>query len=273
MKSDKILCLGQLVPANHYTKAALPYLSKFPVLISIQELWNELDRVWDDCLLKHNNSYTDDFFADFYTHPVWCLNSVFSAVDPVSTANREALIGAIDALPVDTVVDMGGGYGAFLKMLKKHSPQLSTILCEPYIDQAVASELAKNQILISRQIPVNADAYIFVDVLEHLTSPLSYLAKVIKNGKRGSFFIFGNCFYPFIKCHLPSTFYLRHSFHVASRLLGLVYIDHVKSAEYLQIYRLQFHSPIHPWIVALIARIYSYSRPRFYKIYSAFKKV
>jgi len=255
--NNQITCLDSSVLSSLYPESSHEYLSSFPEPISIEKLWNEMDRVWLDCLKKHKSKFTDAFFAEYYSHPVWCLNSVFSSVDPESVRNREALIRAITSLEVKTVSDMGGGYGVFLQMLKQKCPDLKVILCEPYLSEQIESELSNKEINVSRQVPEQVDAYIFIDVLEHLVEPLSYLHNILKVASSNSYFIFGNCFHPVIKCHLPSTFYLRHTFPLASRLMGLTFIGNVKNAEYMQIYRRKSNSSLNPRIVAIIARIIS----------------
>lgn len=255
MSEETIKCLSLNVSKNKYPIHYYKYLSKFPELISIEKLWKEMDRVWLDCLQKYEFKLTENFFAEFYSHPIWCLNSIFSNIDSASRHNRKALIQAISHLQVETVVDMGGGYGVFLEMLKKECSKLKVILCEPYLDKKLESELSKKKIFFSRQIPLSADVYLFIDVLEHIVEPLSYLQRVIKSAKINSYFIFGNSFYPHIKCHLPSTFYLRHTFHLAAHLMGLSYVDKVKDAPYMKIYQLTYRSSIDLKKVRIITKI------------------
>ena len=255
VSTNPIICLGAKVPSNLYPPSSHDYLSLFPLLIPTEELFAEMDRVWFDCLNNHDKVLSDKFFADFYSHPVWCLNSVFSSVDPASVHNREALIEAIRLLSIEEVADMGGGYGVFLQMLKESLPSLRAILCEPYIDQQIESEFAKKNIEVVKQTPTEVGAYVFIDVLEHLVEPLKYLKEILSVAKPGSYFMFGNCFYPFIKCHLPSTFYLRHTFIFAAGLMGLKYISDVKEAEYIQIFQLRSNTNVSPRTVALLARV------------------
>ena len=257
MSEETIKCLSLNVSKNIYPIHYYKYLSKFPELISIEKLWKEMDRVWLDCLQKHEFKLTENFFAEFYSHPIWCLNSIFSSIDSASRQNRKALIQAISSLQVETVVDMGGGYGVFLEMLKKECSKLKLILCEPYLDKQIELELSKKKIFSSREIPLSADVYVFIDVLEHIVEPLSYLQRVIKSAKINSYFIFGNCFYPCIKCHLPSTFYLRHTFHLAALLMGLSYVDKVKDAPYMKIYQLTSRSSFDLKKVKIITKITS----------------
>jgi 2-polyprenyl-6-hydroxyphenyl methylase/3-demethylubiquinone-9 3-methyltransferase len=252
--NDQLICLGQATPATQYPSSSWQYLQSFPDLISVDSLWQEMDRVWDETFAKHNKQYSDAFFAEYYSHPVWALNSVFSGIDRESVRNRVALIDCLKGLGVSSVVDMGGGYGTFLRLVKSHLPSLELILCEPYLDESLEEDLQDQGIATSRQIPAYADVYTFIDVLEHLTDPLGYLSRIVKTAQPDSLFIFGNCFYPVIKCHLPSTFYLRHTFSMAARLLGLQYISQVKGAEYMEIYKHKGASNISPKLVKVITK-------------------
>ena len=276
MSEETIKCLSTNVSKNIYPINSYKYLSKFPELISIEQLWKEMDRVWLNCLQKHEFKLTENFFAEFYSHPIWCLNSIFSSIDSATRQNRKALIQAISSLQVETVVDMGGGYGVFLEMLKKECSKLKLILCEPHLAKQIESELSKKKIFSSREIPLSADVYVFIDVLEHIVEPLSYLQRVIKSAKINSYFIFGNCFYPCIKCHLPSTFYLRHTFQLAALLMGLRYVDKVKDAPYMKIYQLTSRYSIDLKKVRIITKITSFLITPFIfgiKVLSKLKKI
>lgn len=234
-----IKCLGQGVDSEFYPKAALEYLLDFQEMISHEEMCRQLDQHWDETLKKHRGQKEDAFYADFYSHPVWALNSVFSETDPASVMNRRALIRSIVELRIGTVADMGGGYGAFLRMIKTcHATAgIDCFLSEPYIDREVAEALQGLGITTSETIPAGKDAYIFLDVLEHLEHPLEYLDSVIRAAKPTSYFFFGNCFYPVIKCHLESTFYLRESFVAAARMMGLERLGCVQKAPYIEVWK------------------------------------
>lgn len=257
MTENNLFCLGVSIPTNRYPDISHDYLSNFPELISINDLWAEMDRVWMECLSKNNFEYSNNFFAEYYTHPVWCLNAIFSSVDQASIQNRNALIQSISRLQTSIIADMGGGYGVFLEMLKEELPELTIILCEPYLDEKIELELKKKNIITSREIPHEADGYVFLDVLEHVQNPINYLHQIIMSSKENSYFIFGNCFYPVIKCHLPSTFYLRHTFRLAALLLGLTKIRNVKGAEYIKIYKKTANCAINPNTITKITKIAS----------------
>jgi hypothetical protein len=60
-----------------------------------------------------------------------------------------------------------------------------------------------------------------MDVLEHIPDPLPVLAHMITMVETGGKLIIANNFYPVIKCHLPSTFYLRDTFQQFTEMMGL----------------------------------------------------
>ena len=60
------------------------------------------------------------------------------------------------------------------------------------------------------------DAIVAQDVLEHIEDPIALAIEMAQAVKVGGLVIFANCFHPVIKCHLPKTFHLRHTFVVAS---------------------------------------------------------
>jgi 2-polyprenyl-6-hydroxyphenyl methylase/3-demethylubiquinone-9 3-methyltransferase len=49
--------------------------------------------------------------------------------------------------------------------------------------------------------------------------------------------IFANCFYPVIECHLPLTFYLRHTFRRVLEGGRLEFLGTIPGAEHVQVFR------------------------------------
>jgi 2-polyprenyl-6-hydroxyphenyl methylase/3-demethylubiquinone-9 3-methyltransferase len=74
---------------------------------------------------------------------------------------------------------------------------------------------------------------------------------LVDNAQPGSWFFFGNCFFPVIKCHLPSTFFLRQTFPLAAQLMGLKRMGVVQGAEYIQVYLLEGDQSKDPLVSAL----------------------
>jgi hypothetical protein len=44
---------------------------------------------------------------------------------------------------------------------------------------------------------------------------------MIKSVNINGYLVIANCFYPVIKCHLPSTFHFRYTFNQFAKLMGL----------------------------------------------------
>jgi hypothetical protein len=238
MPISKIKCLGVNIETALYPKKARRFLEAFPNPIGLKHLYDLIDEAWDAILARHNGKLTDEFLSEFYTHPVWSLNAVFAESDPQSRKHREALAVAINDLDIQSTADIGGGNGGFLRILKSAYPTKRCILCEPFIEGGIIEHIHNHGIEWAQAPPSDVDAYILLDVLEHLPNPLEFTKNVIDESRNDSFFFFGNCFWPVIKCHLPSTFFLRRTFPLAAKCMGLAPVGRVQGAEYIEIYRL-----------------------------------
>ena len=64
----------------------------------------------------------------------------------------------------------------------------------------------------------------------------SVAVHVSKKGNYGVKFIFANCFYPVIQCHLPKTFHLRHTFPYVMKALGLRFVGSVDGAAHALVF-------------------------------------
>lgn len=230
-------CLGQTVDFTEFSSTSHRYLRSFPNSISVYELWDEMDRVWDETLKSHF-ALSNSFFTAFYSHPVWSLNSIFTRYDNYSSNQRLSLVHSIFSLPINSIVDMGGGFGVLCRLLKSHNSESIIYLCEPYSNSTTKRTLAFSGVNVVDQTPANCDCYIFIDVLEHCLNPIKYLFDSINRAKPNSYFYLGNCFYPVIKCHLKSTFYLRYTFDFAAFMLGLKCKGRVAGARYIKIYQI-----------------------------------
>lgn len=238
MSISAIQCLGISVEAALYPREAHQFLKSFPKPIEIKQLYDLIDEAWDAILERYNAQVTDEFLGEFYSHPVWSLNAVFAESDPQSRKHREALANTINDLDISSVADIGGGNGGFLRILKHAYPFKRCILCEPFIERGIIEHIQNQGIEWAQVLPGDVDAYILLDVLEHLPNPLGFMKNIIDESKNGSYFFFGNCFWPVIKCHLPSTFFLRRTFSLAAKFMGLTPVGRVRGAEYIEIYKL-----------------------------------
>lgn len=222
------------------------YLSKFGhgAKISITELWQEMDRVWDGLELDNNKLLADQDVAKFYSHPVWTLNGLFSSIDPDSIQHRESISKYISKLSNQegrefTIADFGGGSGVLADMLINTLGISYVDIIEPWpSDYFVKMHVGKDKIhFLDNSEPAKYDVSIAQDVLEHLEDPIEFSLNCIDATKVGGILIFANCFYPVIKCHLPSTFYLRHIFRFVMHGSGLKYRGRVPGAEHALVFQ------------------------------------
>jgi len=217
------------------------YISKFGDISQLprQVLLDELDKVWLDVNLDNSKplSVQLDGVAKFYSHPVWILNGIFSELDSVSKSHREAIAIYINKLNVSRVADYGGGSGVLARIISNITSSQVDII-EPYASEFVLEKLNnyRNINVVSHLIP-EYDVIVAQDVLEHVDDPIGLAVDLINATKMNGYLIFANCFYPDIKCHLPSTFYLRHTFTNLMAYAGLKLVERVTYAEHALVFK------------------------------------
>lgn len=229
---------GTNVAASWLTPRELAYLAAFDVIPvpSVHWLRSELDRVWDEVGLS-NSSPCPSKLGEFYSHPVWLLNGLFSAADPTSVAHRRALAMHIKSLRLGRVADYGGGLGELAKQISELDGGAAVDIIEPFASR-VAKELRQGpRVQFLSHLEHEYDCIVAQDVLEHVEDPMALSVKLVRHVRTGGYLIFANCFYPVIKCHLPSTFYLRHTFQLVARTLGLAFVGRVPGAAHALVFR------------------------------------
>jgi 2-polyprenyl-6-hydroxyphenyl methylase/3-demethylubiquinone-9 3-methyltransferase len=197
-----------------------------------------MDMAWDTLGLSSTTSPSGRQLADFYSHPVWILNGFFSASDPQSCAHRDAIAKAILDLPVSNIADFGGGMGELAIRMARSNPNYEISIIEPYpsnIGRYRVSQYANISYVAILNGPY--DLVIAQDVLEHVDDPVGLAAQLSNATKIGGYLIFANCFYPVIKCHLPSSFHLRDTFNWVVKEAGLEFIGNVAGAEHAGIFK------------------------------------
>ncbi|NEV63008.1 class I SAM-dependent methyltransferase [Thiorhodococcus minor] len=212
--------------------------------LSIQQLWAEMDRVWAEMGLDNRRPLGSQRIADFYAHPVWVLNGLFADTDPTSVRHRQAIAAflkdACDDQARLRIADYGGGSGALARQIVDRLPGRSQIdLIEPFPSDFFRRRLGYRSEIRFHDV-LSSDGYDVViaqDVLEHVEQPIALAQRCIDATRQGGLVLFANCFYPCIQCHLPGTFYLRHTFRYVLASPALSYVGAVPGAAHVLIFR------------------------------------
>ncbi len=227
--------LGMEIDSNLLDPKQASYLGKYSADAKppVAELWHEMDRIWDELGLDNARPLAGQPVNDFYSHPVWILNGIFTAHDEESRRHRLAIARQIAELHAGKIADYGGGFGELALTIANACPAASIDIIEPYPSRMGEARIAdKKRIGFQRSLQKTYDLIVAQDVLEHVEDPIGLVADVAQHLREGGYAIFANCFYPVIKCHLPSTFHLRHTFRWVVAPLQLLAIGTVKDAEH-----------------------------------------
>ena len=222
MKDLKELQLPDDLPAA--TRAALAeVLARAPGLRPpLDELWQLMDDAWDEIGLD-NRRPDPALLAEFYRHPVWTLNGLYTEQDPESIAHRIAVADWLAAQAAGRslrVLDVGGGFGMLARLVSARG--MSVDVLEPYPTDLGRARLARvaNARYVTAADGVY-DALVAVDVLEHVPDPAAALVEMVRWVRPDGVLAFQNHFAACIKCHLPGNFHLNESFGQLARLCGL----------------------------------------------------
>ena len=218
------------------------YLQSFGKIESLsrKRLLDEMDSVWDELGLDNSVAINKqlDKVAVFYSHPVWILNGLFSECDSESRAHRIAIATFIKKLGVKRVADYGGGSGVLARLITEATTIVHVDIVEPYANDFFVERLRDlPRVTFLPRFGPDYDVVIAQDVLEHVDDPLELVVELIQATHMNGYLIFANCFYPHIKCHLPATFYLRHTFIFLMRCAGLKFIGEILDAKHALVFQ------------------------------------
>jgi len=208
--------------------------------MKLTDLWAEMDAVWDSLGLDNRKPFRDQPVAEFYAHPVWVVNGLFSAADPESLRHRIAIAQyAVDKLKARSVADYGGGSGELARQISIASANAVRVdIIEPFpSNSGIEMAAAYPNVAFQPAFRTQYDLVVAQDVLEHIEDPISVALGLIEATRFDGYLIFANCFYPVIKCHLPRTFYLRYTFRIVMKAAGLDYAGRVAGAPHVECYR------------------------------------
>lgn len=231
---------GYELPLAGLSQDETDYLAGLPrALPPVEWVWKEMDRVWQDCGLDNGQPLEAQAIGDFYSHPVWLMNGIFTQVDPISAGHRSSIARYLSQAGVRDIADFGGGFGSLALSIAHAVPDAKISIIEPY-PSAAGIERIRQEPRVNFVADLgngHYDAIVAQDVLEHVEEPVSLAAQLAGALREGGIALFANCFHPLIQCHLPSTFHLRHSFPRVMGALGLHYLGVVEGAEHAQVFR------------------------------------
>lgn len=238
MAMEYIDVWGVRVARGMLSSEAIEYIEELPSeLPSVEWMWSEMDRIWDQLGLNNRRRNDPEIIAAFYTHPIWLINGIFVSRNPESIQHRSAISKYLADREAVQVADYGGGGGALASMIVECNPNARVKIIDPYLSELTLSQFALDtRIEIVSELDQEYDAIIAQDVLEHVDDPVGTAYLIARQLGEGGVAIFANCFYPVIKCHLPSTFHLRYTFNWIMRSLGLTYIESLAEANHVMVF-------------------------------------
>ncbi|MCP5459187.1 MAG: methyltransferase domain-containing protein [Gammaproteobacteria bacterium] len=232
----RVLCLE--IPEDALSAEEYHYLyNNAAGHLNIAQVWRLMDDEWERCGAGYDKDQLSAV-RKFYDSPIWLLNGIFTECDTESVRHRDSIANWVAEQNPNLVVDFGGGYGALARKIAHICPYAKVVIIEPHPTD-LARRLARDytNLSFSSELPKNSDIIIAQDVLEHLADPLAVCSSLIQATREGGYLITANCFYPVIKCHLPSTFHFRYSFSLIIPYLGCTYIGVVPEVNHAQIFK------------------------------------
>ena len=189
--------------------------------IQLEGLWSLMDAAWAEC--GCNANVIDERINKFYQHPVWLLNGIFIEQDELSMKHRRVFSEYIAGLKPKRVADFGGGYGTLARMIAACCPEAEVHIVEPHPHKAAVEITEKIQNLrYVSDFHGEYDVIIATDVFEHVPDPLALVESTSYHLRVGGKYLIANCFWPVIKCHLPSTFHFRWTWDKAMTAMNLL---------------------------------------------------
>lgn len=225
---------GQNLPDELLTVAEQDELARWDATRppAVEEIWQRMDDAW-------GNAFHDaSSIGAFYRHPIWLVNGVFTAVDDTSRAHRQAIAAWIASRHCRRIAEIGGGLGALAQSIAQQSGSVEVDIVEPFAHPIARARCAQVPgVRYVGSLAGDYDVVIAQDVLEHVGDPIALAFEAVNAIRPGGYAIFANCFFPVIKCHLPQTFHLRHTFRWVVAPFGIAYVGCIPGAEHALVFR------------------------------------
>ncbi|XOJ85156.1 methyltransferase domain-containing protein [Methylophilaceae bacterium Uisw_099_01] len=231
---------GVNIPIDLLSEADDKYLQSLPACLpTVEWVWAEMDRIWDYYKINNKKALSDQAIAEFYSHPVWLMNGIFTSLDPISVKHRDVIAQFISDNDFKLIADYAGGFGELAIKMANKSPDSTIKIIEPYPSVFGSYRLKnKENVEISGALGIDEyDVIIAQDILEHVEDPIGLAIALSESVQDNGLILFANCFYPVIKCHLPKTFHLRYTFHFLMLTYGLKYQGKLPGAEHVLIFK------------------------------------
>lgn len=230
---------GVTLPDWALTDEERDYLASLPNEVP-SHAWvcDELDRVWHQLGMDNRRPLAEQSVEEFYGHPVWVMNGLFSSADPASVSERRAIGSYVAGLRPTLAADFGGGFGELAQRISWAVPTADVDIVEPFPTQVARVRLADSpRVKFVPELALRSyDVMVAQDVLEHVEQPVALAIELVTSVRPGGRVIFVNNFTPIVACHIPGTFHLKHTFTYVMRALGLTYWGTVPGAKQADIY-------------------------------------
>lgn len=230
---------GEDLKKSNLSDEEMIFLKALPIKKpTVEWLWQEMNDIWYDKNLDNTEGLSNQDIGSFYSHPIWLVNGVFTATDEESVNHRNAIKDYLVSTNAKKIADYSGGSGVLADIVT-NSIDINVDIIEPYpFEFFTLKHQLNKQISYLKELRDNDyDAIIAQDVLEHVENPVEIAYMISKHVKEGGYVIFANCFYPYIECHLPKTFFLRYTFTMVMQAMGLIYLGKVEGASHALIFR------------------------------------
>jgi hypothetical protein len=107
-------------------------------------------------------------------------------------------------------------------MIGAHCPDTEVHIVEPHPHAAAVSLSGQTpNVRYVTEFSGEYDVLIATDVFEHVPDPLALVESTAAHLRMGGEYLIANCFWPVIRCHLPSAFHFRWSWDAAMRAMNL----------------------------------------------------
>ena len=187
----------------------------------LKRMWALMDEAWIEC--GCDPEIVDERINKFYSHPVWLLNGLFIEQHTESLKNRQEFSAYVARIKPRRIADFGGGYGTLSRMIGECCPETEVHIVEPHPHNMAVSLTAKTKnVRFIPEFTGEYDILVATDVFEHVPDPLLLAEHAARHLRMGGQFVIANCFWPVIRCHLPSTFHFRWSWDKAMRAMNLL---------------------------------------------------